>query len=172
MVTIREILPDDDARLLELCLNLDVETSFMMYEPGERQTTVAGQREMIEAVRSTPHSTIIVADAGHELAGYVAATGGEFNRIRHTAYVVAGVRQSYAGQGIGTRLFEALDAWARTTDLRRLELTVRADNAAAIRLYEKMWFQIEGTKRGSLLVAGDLIDELYMGRLLPPGTST
>jgi RimJ/RimL family protein N-acetyltransferase len=170
MVTIREIVPDDDARFLELCLNLDDETSFMMYEPGERQTTVAGQRETIEDVLASAHSTIIVADAGYELAGYVAATGGEFNRIRHTAYIVAGVRQSYAGQGIGTRLFGALDAWARTTDLRRLELTVRADNVAAIRLYQKMGYQVEGTKRASLLVGGELIDELYMARLLPPGS--
>jgi RimJ/RimL family protein N-acetyltransferase len=168
MVTIREILPDDAARFLELCLNLDAETSFMMYEPGERQTTVAGQRDIIEQIRSTAHSTIIVADTGRELAGYVAANGGEFNRVRHTAYIVAGVRQAYAGQGIGTLLFTALDEWARTTELRRLELTVRADNAAAIHLYQKMGYDIEGTKRDSLLVVDELVDELYMAKLLRP----
>jgi len=170
MLTIREIRPDDAAAFLDLCLALDHETSFMMYEPGERQTTESEQRAIIEQALNMGNSTIIVADAGFQLAGYVAATGGEFNRIRHSAYVVAGVRQAYAGHGLGTRLFTALEQWALATGLRRLELTVRADNAAAIRLYQRMGYEIEGTKRDSLLVDGVLIDELYMARLLTPST--
>jgi RimJ/RimL family protein N-acetyltransferase len=51
--------------------------------------------------------------------------------------------------------------------IQRLELTVRVDNAAAIHLYQRMGYEIEGTKRRSLLVDGEFVDELYMARLLP-----
>ena len=165
MLTIRDITIDDAAAFLDLCLTLDHETPFMMYEPGERTTTIDQQRGIIAAVIASPNSTIIVADAVEQLAGYVSATGGEFNRIHHSAYIVAGVRKSYAGQGVGTRLFSALDMWASANTVRRLELTVRVDNAPAIRLYKGMGYEIEGTKRQSLHVAGDFIDELYMAKL-------
>ena len=166
MMTIRDITIDDAAAFLDLCLTLDHETAFMMYEPGERKTTVDQQRDILTAVIASPNSTIIVADAGTHLAGYVSASGGEFRRIHHSAYIVAGVRQSYAGRGIGTQLFAALDTWAVANAIQRLELTVRIDNAAAIRLYQRTGYEIEGTRRRSLLVDGELVDELSMAKLI------
>jgi RimJ/RimL family protein N-acetyltransferase len=165
MLTIRDITIDDAAAFLDLCLTLDHETPFMMYEPGERTTTVDQQRDFISDMIASPNSTIIVAAAGEQLVGYVDATGGEFNRIRHSAYVVAGVRREFAGKGFGKQLFSALDAWAVANAIQRLELTVRIDNTAAIRLYKGMGYDIEGTKRQSLHVAGDFIDEFYMAKL-------
>ena len=166
MLTIREITPNDAAAFLDLCLRLDSETSFMMYEPGERRTTVDQQRDIITGILASPNSAVIVAEADRELAGYVAAYGGEFNRVRHSAYVVAGVRQAYAGQGIGTSLFAALGTWAAATNVQRLEFTVRVDNAAAIRLYQRVGFEVEGMKRRSLRVEGEFVDELYMAKLI------
>lgn len=167
MLTIREITPDDAEAFLDLCLRLDHETAFMMYEPGERSTTVEEQRALISGTLESPNSTIIVAGSDSTLAGYVSASGGEFNRNRHSAYVVAGVRQEFAGQGIGKRLFTELDGWAARTGIQRLELTVRVDNAPAINLYQRMGYEIEGTKRRSLLLDGEFVDEFYMARLLP-----
>jgi RimJ/RimL family protein N-acetyltransferase len=168
LLTIREITPDDAVAFLDLCLCLDRETSFMMYEPDEREASAAQQRAIICAMLASPNSTIIVAESAGMLAGHVSANGGEFNRIRHSAYVVAGVRQRFTGQGIGKRLFAALDTWAAQTGIQRLELTVRVDNAAAIHLYQRMGYAIEGTKRRSLLVNGEFVDELYMAKILTP----
>lgn len=166
MVEIRHITLDDAPAFLDLCLSLDHETAFMMFEPGERTTTLDEQREAIARILAAANSTIIVAEDAGKLVGHVSAYGGEFNRIRHSAYIVVGVRQAAAGQGIGTRLFTELDAWAAENDVLRLELTVRVDNQHAIRLYQRMGFEIEGTKRKALLVDGVLIDELYMARLI------
>jgi RimJ/RimL family protein N-acetyltransferase len=171
-VRIRAISEDDARRFLDLCTALDDESTLMMYERGERPTEIYAQRDAIRAVLASENSTIIVADADGVLAGYVGAVGGEFNRTRHSAYVVAGVRAAYGGQGIGTALFVALDAWARQHDILRLELTVQSRNAAAIGLYRKMGYEIEGTKRRSLVIDGVCVDELYMAKLLdaPPHT--
>ncbi len=168
MTTIRHINVDDAQNFLDLCLRLDSETSLMMYERGERTTSVAEQRDEIIRVLAAGNSTIIVAENVGELGGYVAASGGEFNRVRHVAHVVAGVRQSFAGQGIGTQLFHVLDDWASSSGIRRLELTVRVDNAPAIQLYTRMGYEIEGTRHRSLCVNGQFIDELSMAKNVDP----
>lgn len=164
-VVIRPAVPDDAKRLLELKLALDDETSFMMFEPGERTSSMADVRAEIEWRVSSPNSTLLVAATPDELAGYVEAYGGEFNRTRHLAMVVAGVRASYSGQGLGTRLFSSLVGWADSAGIVRLELTVMVHNAAAIRLYEKFGFVSEGVRRCSVMVDGACVDEIAMARL-------
>jgi RimJ/RimL family protein N-acetyltransferase len=167
MLTIRPIRAQDAAAFLELCLTLDEETQFMMLEPGERKTSLQGQEERIARVLQTENHTVIVADAGDRLAGYVEATGGTFGRNRHGAFLVLGVLRAHSGQGTGTRLLQAVEAWARDRGLRRLELTVMTHNAAAVSLYRKMGFAIEGTRRDSLLVSGRYVDEYLMAKILP-----
>ncbi|MGH9176718.1 MAG: GNAT family N-acetyltransferase, partial [Vicinamibacterales bacterium] len=85
MLAILEIAVDDVEEFLTLCLALDRESTFMMYEPSERLTSVSEQRAAIRTVIESPNSTIIVASLDGQLAGYVAAFGGEYNRVRHSA---------------------------------------------------------------------------------------
>jgi putative acetyltransferase len=49
--------------------------------------------------------------------------------------------------------------------LRRLELEVYTDNAAAIRLYEKFGFTIEGTMVDFAFRDGQFVDTYLMARL-------
>lgn len=164
-VDIRNAEPSDAERLLALKYTLDYETNFMMFEPGERRTTVAAARREIEQRIASGNSTLILAADRNIIAGYVEAIGGDFNRTQHLATVVAGVRASHAGRGIGSRLFKALTDWADETGLLRLELTVMVDNPAAIRLYEKFGFVREGLRRCSMMVNGRCVDELAMARM-------
>jgi RimJ/RimL family protein N-acetyltransferase len=166
-IEIRFAQPSDAAQLLELKLALDVETTFMMYEPGERDATEMSMRQDIEARINSPNSTLIVAAGAGLIAGYVEAAGGAFNRTRHLALVTAGVRRSHAGRGLGSRLFQALVDWADQTGIRRLELTGMIHNRAAIGLYEKYGFTREGLRRCSVVVAGTCVDEIALARLHP-----
>jgi RimJ/RimL family protein N-acetyltransferase len=43
-------------------------------------------------------------------------------------------------------------------------------NAAAIALYCKLGFEFEGTRQAAVLVDGDLVDELWMAKLLSART--
>ncbi|HSL43185.1 MAG TPA: GNAT family protein [Anaerolineales bacterium] len=166
MVLIREIQENDAEGFLDLCQRLDEETQFMMLEPGERLITVTEQRERIQRILLRENQTILVAEAGNRLVGYLAAFGGDYRRNRHNAHIVIGILQGFAGQGIGTRLFAELDDWARRQGVHRLELTVMAHNTAALSLYKKMGFENEGTKKDSLFVGGQYVDEYYMAKLL------
>lgn len=165
-VSIRTIQLADAEPLLQLQHQLDRETQFMLFEPGERTRTSAEQHRYIEHLQAEGHSTIFVAEDGGQLVGYLSATGSALKRVRHTAYIVIGIRKAYTGQGIGTNFFAALEEWASQKHLHRLELTVMAHNQAGIALYQKRGFVIEGTKKHAIVLNGEYIDEYAMAKLL------
>jgi RimJ/RimL family protein N-acetyltransferase len=164
--SIRAAAPDDAGSLLELKRALDRESTFMLLEPDERRTSERDERVHLEVVEGSPNSTVLVAEHGRQLVGYVEASGGEFRRNRSTAHVVIGVRRAYAGRGIGAQLLARLEHWAPSAGVRRVELTVMTDNQAAIGLYRKLGYEREGTRRAALVVDGQPVDELWMAKLV------
>jgi len=73
---------------------------------------------------------------------------------------------SARGAGVGALLVEACIAEARHAGLELLTLTVTAENASAVRLYERHGFAPYGTLRHALKVAGRYHDKLHMVRVL------
>ena len=166
MSIIREIRESDAQFFLALCKQMDAENKFMMLEPGERTTTLEEQQKRIQEILSRENQTIFVVEEQGSLVGYLGAIGGSFARNKHEAYIVAGLLEAYTSQGIGTALFERLDAWAHEQHIHRLELTVMVHNVRGVGLYQKMGFAIEGVKKDSLFVDGVYVDEYYMGKIL------
>jgi putative acetyltransferase len=60
---------------------------------------------------------------------------------------------------------QACIAKAWTQGLTRIELQARADNHAAIRLYERLGFRHEGRKRHAMCFGGVYHDTVAMGLL-------
>jgi len=127
--------------------------------PGVRNGTMALPFSSIASVeahlaRSKPTDHMVVAEA----AGHVIGCA--------SIHRLAGRRTHAAGRGVGTALMAALvdlaDKWLA---LRRIELSVFADNEPAIALHRKFDFTIEGRFRGYALRNGALIDALSMARL-------
>jgi len=165
-MNIRAIRESDSGQFLLLSKALDEETQFMMLEPGERTTTIEEQTQRIRTVLSQDNQMIFVVEHENQLVGFLAALGGNYRRNHHCAHIVIGIRQNFAGQGIGKRLFKVLEKWGTDHKIHRLELTVMAHNERALHLYQKMGFKTEGIKQDSLLVNGKYVDEYYMARIL------
>jgi L-phenylalanine/L-methionine N-acetyltransferase len=90
-------------------------------------------------------------------------------RRRHSGHFGMAVRDDWRGQGVGTRLMEAaLDLADNWLGLTRLDLRVFADNDAAIALYRKFGFEVEGTHERFALRAGEYADAHVMARLKRP----
>jgi len=164
MILIREITEVDSKRYLELNKRLDQETSFMLFESGERTTTIEQQRTMISLIIKSENSNLIVAESSDRLVGHLMVIGGNTKRIRHRAHIVIGILNDFIGQGIGHNLFTKLETWRETTSLTRLELTVLTNNERAINLYKKHGFEIEGIKKNSMKINDVYIDEYMMGK--------
>ncbi|MDF2792199.1 MAG: GCN5-like N-acetyltransferase [Neobacillus sp.] len=111
------------------------------------------QVKRIEVMKKEGNSTIFVAKENDVLIGYL-------------IYLVVGILSEFRGLGVGTKLFKHLEDWAREHSVHRLELSVATRNEAGLRLYKKMGFDIEGTKRHSLFFDGEFVDEYYMSKLI------
>jgi len=86
-------------------------------------------------------------------------------RRTHVADFWMAVRDDMVGQGIGTELLECmLDSADKWLGLRRIELTVYCDNDAAVELYSKHGFEIEGKLIGYAYRSGMYADALCMAR--------
>jgi RimJ/RimL family protein N-acetyltransferase len=166
MIIVRPVTVEDAKAFLELRTQVDLETKFMMLEPGERQTTIEQERERLVTLLKSNNKQTFVAEDDGQLIGWLWANGGDFRRNHHSVHIVIGLRAAYTNQGIGTRLFQACEAWARERGLHRLELTVMTHNQLGIALYQKMGFQIEGTAPDALRVDGEYVDLHYMSKLL------
>lgn len=165
-VVIRRATIDDGSALLDLKNALDHETRMMMFEAGERTTTVDEYRKALLTFLDRSNCGLFVAGTGAQLVGFLEAAGGDFRRNRHSAVIVLGVLEGYRGRGIGKRLLEELEKWSSERGVTRLELTVMAHNERALRLYERAGFVTEGTRRRSLLVDGKWVDEFLMAKVL------
>jgi len=164
MVLIRNIKEDDAEKFLSMLIQLDNETKFMLYEPGERKRDIDKIRSTIKDAHQS--SFIYIVEDDGKLVGFLSAKRGHINRIKHSAYIVIGIMKSYTGKGIGRRVFYELDNWATDNGVTRLELTVMKHNERAINLYKKMGYRVEGVKEKSVVVDGDYVDEYYMAKII------
>jgi putative acetyltransferase len=89
-------------------------------------------------------------------------------RRRHAASLGMAVRDDFQGQGVGSALMQAMlnlaDNWLNVV---RLELVTWTDNEAALALYKKAGFVIEGTHRRYAFRDGQYVDAYALGRIRP-----
>ena len=95
------------------------------------------------------HNLAAIIDG--QLAGQLVVMLNQRVRRRHVATFGIGVDPRYHGKGVGSRLMQAM-----------LDL---CDNWAAIALYRKFGFEIEGTSRAYAMRGGVLVDAYHMARL-------
>src|SRR5689334_2096053 len=88
------------------------------------------------------------------------------SRRRHVAQIGMGVHDEWQGKGVGTALLQAaIELADRWLNLTRLELSVFTDNTAAIALYKKFGFKIEGTQERYAFRDGAFADAYAMARV-------
>jgi putative acetyltransferase len=113
----------------------------------------------------------LVACAGSEVVGHLSLYLYPEPRRSHAGHFGMAVRDDWQGKGVGTKLLEAaLDQADNRLGLTRLDLRVFVDNKAAIALYRKYGFEVEGTREQFAMRGGAYADAYVMARLkqLPP----
>lgn len=115
-----------------------------------------------------PEDTLLVALYDGVVVGTAGLHLQKKVRRSHVAMLGIGVADSFTGRGVGTALLaEMLSMADNWLNLLRIELTVFCDNTAAVHLYNKFGFEIEGTHRAYALRNGVFMDCHTMARLHP-----
>ncbi|MCC2616436.1 GNAT family N-acetyltransferase [Aestuariibacter halophilus] len=111
-------------------------------------------------------SLVAISDNG-QLAGQLGMALMDNPRRRHVANIGMAVDESQRRQGVADKLLlAAMDLAMNWLAIRRLELEVYCDNDAAIALYQKHGFVIEGTAREYAFRDGQYTDVHLMAKCI------
>jgi len=107
-----------------------------------------------------------VAVRGDEVVGQLTLEAFQHPRRRHVATFGMGVKGSARQLGVGSALVgTAIDVCEKWINISRIEIEVYTDNAAAIALYSRHGFVVEGTCRRYAFRDGQFVDAHIMARV-------
>ena len=128
----------------------------LLVRTSHSEQNAAKKRRPVGVSVSTLLAIVLMATSGCQVLTYGGPNGEHFSRCSFGA----------------TTSISSLLVETNTNGLRRVELTVWTDNKAAVHLYEKFGFVVEGTARQFARRDGEFVDAYYMARLSPSSAKT
>lgn len=163
-LTIRDAGPQDAADIIGLMKAITSETENLAYGRGDFQMTEEEERAYIDKVGKSPNSAFLLAFREGRLVGFAALSGYSRPKVAHGAELSMGVLKAHWGVGIAKALLKAIIDWAEASSVvSKINLLVRTDNIAAIKLYSSMGFEIEGKLTRDFKIDGAYYESYYMG---------
>lgn len=159
-VSIRSFERDDFEGLVAMFQGLSAEALQFGSPPYDRPR--------LERWASNLESKILfIALDGKRVVGVATIVGSALYRLKGIGTFATYIHQDYQNQGLGTQLTSSILEEARKKNFHRVSLEVVADNAAAVRAYEKAGFVREGRMKDAFF-GGDrkYHDNLTMGIIL------
>jgi ribosomal protein S18 acetylase RimI-like enzyme len=129
----------------------------------EAPSFVRTRRFVVDSLKAGAVHVVAVADG--EVIGWCDLRPKSAPTLRHSAVLGMGIITAFRGRGIGSRMLASTLELALVRGIRRSELIVRSDNAAAIALYRRFGFVEEGRCRNYMRVDDVDYDALLMARL-------
>lgn len=107
-----------------------------------------------------------VAEVDGKVVGNIGFEHSQRPRTAHCGSFGLGVHDDFHGLGIGSKMIETVlelaDNWLQ---IKRVQIDVNSDNAAAIACYKKFGFEIEGEAKWGSFRDGEYINTYYMARI-------
>lgn len=138
---IRNAEPADAQPLLDLIVLTHSQTDYLLAYPDERRFTPEQEAEYLKGMLESDREIMLLAEIDGTLCGCLGlnAIGGRY-KVRHRAEFGISVDEAFWALGIGKALMEAVIACAKLAHYTQLELSVVADNARAVSMYQKFGF--------------------------------
>lgn len=131
-----------------------------MLEPPRLQDVAAFQAGLIQ--KKGP--TFYAVNENDQVVGWADIFPEDNPRQSHRGSLGMGIVSDYRGQGIGTRLLEAVLKQAKEFGLEKVELNVYTSNTNAIGLYKKLGFVEEGLIKKYRKLDGSYFDCMIMAK--------
>lgn len=160
---IRRAEVKDASKIVEFNDRVGGETDFLSYGAGESGLTIRDQQKLIDRSIKIGTWLILIAEMNQQIAGLLNFRSDNRPRIRHTGTFGVMVLKNYWGIGIGRSLVNSLVEWAKTTNIKKINLKVRPDNKRAMNIYKKIGFVEEGRITREFYINGKYHDNVLMG---------
>lgn len=158
---IRCARPEDGERLKAYMSSLYAERLPFLYSRNILPTS----EEVIQFIArhsQTDAILFLVVSEDERIVGMLDAIIHKHHQRSHCASFGMSLLGEYRRMGIGNVLLNELLLWAKQCQLKRLELEVFANNLAAVALYKKVGFGVEGTKKAAVQIGSGFVDIFLM----------
>ncbi|UTH06246.1 GNAT family N-acetyltransferase [Macrococcoides canis] len=166
MVEIRNAEVNDAEGILAYCKIVGGETDNLLFGSEGLGFSVDTERTIIENIAAKEKDIMLVAMDGEKVVGIGNIGGNTRERISHQARLAISLRKDYWGQGIGSRMMQALIDFAKEKSIEIITLEVYHDNESAIKLYQKFGFEEIGYFKHFSKVNGEYKDAVLMNLYL------
>jgi len=167
-VLIRHCMRTDVERLLEFINTLSREQTYIIFQ-GEQMTLEEESRYVEGFLKKAEDKKAIKLLAFHneELIGVADITPKE-RAESHIGVFGLTIKKEWRGKGIGSFLMQKVleEAEKNIKGMKMITLGVYATNPVAKNLYLKMGFSIYGMLPKGLIRKGELVDHIYMYKLV------
>jgi len=162
LVRLRSHEASDHGALNELFSDPEVMEGIGFAMPQSSQ----GYREFVESTRGKEDRVLFVIERLEDRQA-MGGCGLDGIEARNRAAVLGiWIGKPYWHRGYGTDAMRTLCRFAfRHMNLQRIELNVFSVNPRALRVYERIGFKVEGTRRHSHFVGGGYVESFVMGLL-------
>jgi len=162
LVRLRAHEASDYGPLNELFTDPEVLEGIGFAMPQSRQ----GYRGFVETTRGKEDRLVFVIERLEDRQA-VGGCGLDAIETRNRAATLGiWIGKPYWHRGYGTDAMRTLCRFAfQHMNLQRIELNVFSVNPRALRVYERVGFKVEGTRRRSQFVGGRYVDSFLMGLL-------
>lgn len=144
------------------------ETRFLSRSAEDESVSLESCISFIEDVKSSSKEVLIVARYDGCIVGYgdILACLNR-SKMKHKCDLNIFVARDFWGLGIGSALMDVLIKFACKAEYEKIDLSVAHDNERAIRLYERLGFEITGREVNAMKHAdGDYSDWIMMVKFL------
>ena len=153
------------ANAFALIESIYAESDAFAAEFADEYPSVAALSEHLSELKARPGSLFLIARGALEPTGFLFVTPRMQTKLRHTAELNMGLRHADRGKGVGNQLVSAALSQLKAQGIIEiLYLMVRADNIAAIRLYEGHGFEALATLARDTKVGERYYDGILMRR--------
>ena len=101
-----------------------------------------------------------------ELQGWLELHRLTPQKLAHVAVLTLAVGEPFRRRGLAGALLAHAYPWAREVGVLKIQLSVRAKNVAAVSLYEREGFELEGRERSQVFDDEGFEDNLLMAKFL------
>ena len=164
LIRLRAYEPEDESKLYEWYNDPEVTRHLMLRYPLSHAT----ERDFIEQMKQPGHNNAHFAVVRKENGELIGGTGlaVPHPEIREGVLGISIGNKSFWDQGYGTDTMRTLCRFGfEMMNLHRIELEVYAENERARKVYERVGFRVEGTRRDAIFKYGRYQDIVVMGLL-------
>ncbi|WP_332646413.1 GNAT family N-acetyltransferase [Lysinibacillus sp. 54212] len=163
---IRPIESDEARAFINLQELVNKESDLEYYGEKEQNLTVQQVRKNLLEWRKLKNRTILLCIVNGIYAGYAVIKGNRSPRTNHVASLRIGVIASQQCLGIGSALLTHAEQWAMGHHIERIESCILVHNEAAIALFQKHGYSLDGTREGSVKIGNMTFNENYYSKRL------